>query len=178
MAKKTAFHIKFKDKTSQQWFKSSDFNDKEEMLKHYWNKVRASSCEVEFHGPGGKITEGLEEMTTVKEYTAMDVVDAAITGDASTVKDAFTDLLDTAIGNSIDAMRPEVHSAMFDAPIAEDGPSDEERIADQRKHFGFATGVDKDSAKDGKATFKRPVHKEQKPKHSKAGKALLQGWRK
>lgn len=117
MAKKPAsvFHIKFKDKTSQQWFKSKHFNDKEEMLKHYWNAVRASACEVEFHGPGGKITEDMEMTTenTVQEYTAADVVDAAITGDASGVKDAFTALLDAAIKGRIEALRPEVNNALF-----------------------------------------------------------------
>lgn len=117
------FHIKFKDKTSQTWFKSDDFEDKDSMMKHYWNKVRAASCEVEFHGPSGKITEGLEMSTNTTDGdltneesatpTTMDVVDAAITGDASRVKEAFNAVLNTIINARKDAMRPEVIANMF-----------------------------------------------------------------
>lgn len=52
-----AFHIKFKDSKTGQWFKTKAFESHEHMTQHFWKKVKPTAAEVQFHGPKGRIAE-------------------------------------------------------------------------------------------------------------------------
>lgn len=52
-----AFHIKFKDSKTGQWFKTKAFESEEHMTQHFWKKVKPTAAEVQFHGPKGRIAE-------------------------------------------------------------------------------------------------------------------------
>lgn len=52
-----AFHIKFKDSKTGQWFKTKAFESQEHMTQHFWKKVKPTAAEVQFHGPKGRIAE-------------------------------------------------------------------------------------------------------------------------
>jgi hypothetical protein len=51
------YHIKFKDKSNGQWFKSRSFKSQNEMNQHFWQKIKPVAGEVQFHGPKGRIAE-------------------------------------------------------------------------------------------------------------------------
>lgn len=52
-----AFHIKFKDRSNGQWFKTKAFESQEQMTQHFWKKVKPVAGEVQFHGPKGRLAE-------------------------------------------------------------------------------------------------------------------------
>lgn len=108
-----AHFIKFKDKTSQKWFKSRDFDSKEEMLAHYWAKVRAAACDVQFNSPKGAKKEASK---TTKEEINMDsstIVDHIVEGNAVDIEETFNALMDDKLAEAIEAIRPAVYGSVF-----------------------------------------------------------------
>jgi alkylated DNA nucleotide flippase Atl1 len=66
------YHIKFKDKSNGQWFKSRSFKSQNEMNQHFWQKIKPVAGEVQFHGPKGRIAEETNIMEASEaDLTAM-----------------------------------------------------------------------------------------------------------
>lgn len=61
------FHVKFKDKSNGQWFKSRTFKSQNEMTQYFWSKIKPVAGEVQFHGPTGRLAESLELLETTLE---------------------------------------------------------------------------------------------------------------
>lgn len=66
------YHIKFKDKSNGQWFKSKSFGTQKEMTQHFWAKIKPVAGEVQFHGPQGRLAEAEADLwedfdSTLKE---------------------------------------------------------------------------------------------------------------
>lgn len=124
-----AHHIKFKDKTSQKWFRSKDYNSKEEMMADYWAKIRAAACDVTFNSAKADTKE--KKNMSEQTFSARDFVDAILQDDAVGAKDMFGSIVDARIDDGIDTMRPSAYGAVFGsntaAPVQEStDPEDED----------------------------------------------------